>query len=133
MRESRAFGIRTKVLKSDEVIKKYFLVFEGAVTEQIYFDEIRLSHEKVGISELIEIVPILRSFSEKGWSNPKKILERIIESLNEKKFNKITYESLINKMLAYFEDHDLFINNHKLETEMGNMMKQICLNKLKKI
>lgn len=35
MREKRTFAERTKVLKSDEVIKKYFLVFEGSDTEVI--------------------------------------------------------------------------------------------------
>lgn len=38
MRESRTFAERTKVLKSDEAIKKYFLVYEGKDTEVIYFD-----------------------------------------------------------------------------------------------
>jgi len=38
MREKKSFAIRTKVLASDEVRKKYFLVFEGENTEKIYFE-----------------------------------------------------------------------------------------------
>ena len=36
MRESRTFAERTKVLKSDEVVKKYFLIYEGSDTESDY-------------------------------------------------------------------------------------------------
>lgn len=38
MRESRTFAERTKVLKNDEAKKRYFLIFEGASTEKIYFE-----------------------------------------------------------------------------------------------
>ena len=83
MRESRTFAERAKVLKSDEARKKYFLVYEGADTEVIYFDAICALREDIGISPLIELIPIIRSFSEEGWSNPKKILDRVIENLQE--------------------------------------------------
>lgn len=72
MRESRTFAERTRVLNSDEVIRKYFLVFEGSDTEVIYFDAVRSLREEIGINPLIELVPMVRSFSEEGWSNPKK-------------------------------------------------------------
>ena len=77
MRENRTFAERTKVLKTDEANKKYFLVYEGSDTEVIYFDAIRSLREDIGINPLIELIPIIRSFSEEGWSNPKKILDRI--------------------------------------------------------
>ena len=35
MRESRTFAERTKVLKTDEAKKRYFLVFEGAMVGAI--------------------------------------------------------------------------------------------------
>ena len=38
MRERRTFAERTKVLKSDEGKRKFFLVYEGASTEEIYFN-----------------------------------------------------------------------------------------------
>ena len=83
MRESRTFAERAKVVKSDEARKKYFLVYEGSDTEVIYFDAICALREDIGISPLIELIPIIRSFSEEGWSNPKKILDRVIENLQE--------------------------------------------------
>ena len=85
MRESRTFAERTKALKSDEAIKKYFLVYEGSDTEVMYFDAVHLLREDIGINPLIELIPIIRSFSEEGWSNPKKILDRVIQNLIESK------------------------------------------------
>ena len=90
MRESRTFAERAKVLKSDEARKKYFLVYEGSDTEVIYFDAICALREDIGISPLIELIPIIRSFSEEGWSNPKKILDRVIENLQESKESYIS-------------------------------------------
>lgn len=55
MRESRTFAERTKVLNSDEAIKKYFLVYEGSDTEVIYFDAIRSLREDIGINPLIVV------------------------------------------------------------------------------
>ena len=46
MRERHNFDRRTNVLKSDEAKKKYYLVYEGEKTEEIYFDEIISSREK---------------------------------------------------------------------------------------
>ena len=89
MRESRTFAERTKFLKSDEALKKYFLVYEGSDTELIYFDAVNSMRENIGINPLIELIPIIRSYSEEGWSNPKKILDRIIENLEESKAERI--------------------------------------------
>ena len=70
MREKRQFNKRTAVLESDAVRKKYFLVYEGTDTEAIYFSELGRLQESFGISPLIELVPLLRSYSERGWTNP---------------------------------------------------------------
>lgn len=83
MRESRTFAERTRVLKSDEALKKYFLVYEGSDTEVIYFNAVNAMRESIRINPLIELIPIIRSYSEEGWSNPKKILDRVIENLEE--------------------------------------------------
>jgi len=72
MREKRTFAERTQVFASDKTLKKYFLVYEGSETEAIYFDAVSSLREKMKINPLIEIIPIIRSYSEDGWSNPKK-------------------------------------------------------------
>lgn len=98
MRERRTFAERTKALKSDETKRKVFLVYEGASTEILYFDALKAKREDVGINPLIESVPIIRSYSEDGWSNPKKILDRIIENLEEGQTGQITYETCYESM-----------------------------------
>lgn len=72
MRERRTFAERTKVLKSDEGKRKFFLVYEGASTEEIYFNALDNSGVYTDKNPLIELVPLIRSYSEDGWSNPKK-------------------------------------------------------------
>ncbi len=59
MRESRAFAERTKALKSNEAKRRYFLVFEGASTEKIYFEALENARNEVEINPLIELVPIV--------------------------------------------------------------------------
>lgn len=87
MREKKSFAERTKVLPSDEVRRKFFLVYEGKHTELLYFDAVNELREEIKINPLIELVPIMRSYSEDGWSNPKKIVERMIQNIEERGLN----------------------------------------------
>ncbi|MEE1087237.1 MAG: RloB family protein [Schaedlerella sp.] len=132
MRESRTFAERTKVLKSDEAIKKYFLVYEGSDTEVIYFDAIRSLREDIGINPLIELIPIIRSFSEEGWSNPKKILDRVIENLQESKEQSISYESLLNRIMDYLYEVKVITTSKVLARNIWKTMNQACAEKLNK-
>ena len=132
MRESRTFAERTKVLNTDEAIKKYFLVYEGSDTEVIYFDAIRSLREDIEINPLIELIPLIRSFSEEGWSNPKKILDRVIENLRESKEKFISYESLLNRIMDYLYETKIITTSKVLARNIWKTMKQICHDKLKK-
>lgn len=96
MREKRTFAERTRVFLSDKTLRKYFLVYEGSVTEAIYFEAVDSMRDIIGISPLIKLIPVIRSYSEAGWSNPKKILNRVIENLEESRTNQISYETLLN-------------------------------------
>lgn len=133
MRESRTFAERTKVLKSDEALKKYFLVYEGSDTELIYFDAVNSMRENIGINPLIELIPIIRSYSEEGWSNPKKILGRIIENLEESKAERISYETLLNRMMDYFYETKVITTSKVLAKSIWNTMVRICAEDLKKM
>lgn len=132
MRENRTFAERTKVLKTDEANKKYFLVYEGSDTEVIYFDAIQTLREIIGISPLIELVPIIRSFSEEGWSNPKKILDRIIKNLQESKENNISYESLLNRVMDYLFETQIIATSKVLARDIWKTMQRICTEQLMK-
>lgn len=132
MRESRTFAERTKALKSDETKRKIFLVYEGERTEVLYFNALKTKREDVGINPLIELVPIIKSYSEEGWSNPKKILDRIIENLEEDRTGKITYESLLNRIMDYFYDEEVLTTSRVQSDVVWNFMQDACKNVLKK-
>ena len=132
MRESRTFAERTKFLKSDEALKKYFLVYEGSDTELIYFDAVNSMRENIGTNPLIELIPIIRSYSEEGWSNPKKILDRIIENLEESKAERISYETLLNRMMDYFYETKVITTSKVLAKNMWKTMIHVCAEKLQK-
>ena len=74
MRIPKTFGERTE--EKRKANKKYYLIFEGAKTESQYFNGIASNKEFLNISSLIEIIPVLRSYNEEDWSNPKKILDK---------------------------------------------------------
>lgn len=118
MREKKNFAQRSKVLVSAEARKKYFLVYEGEETEQIYFDVVNEQKDILGINPLIELVPVMRSYSEAGWSNPKKILDRVLLNLEEDEKKIISYETLLNWIMEYLFDL-------KVLTRSGVMSKNV--------
>lgn len=130
MREKRSFAERTKILPNDEVKKKYFLVYEGKDTEAIYFDAVDLLKEQISINPLIEVVPLIRSYSEEGWSNPKKILDRIIQNIEELKSGEVSYETLLNWIMDYFQEDGIIANNRTLAKSYWTTLRQICEEKL---
>lgn len=126
MRESREFGKRTGTSKSKEPIKKFFLVCEGEQTEIIYFNSFRQFFHELEINPLIEIVPIIRSYSEKGWSNPKKILDTLIKKLDESDSGELSYETLLNRIMCYLEEEGLLAKNGISEKTMWTALNKCC-------
>lgn len=107
MRENKCFAIRSKVLKSNEPNKKYFLLCEGEKTEYIYFEAINNLRKRLKLNPLIEIIAIKRSFNEKGWSNPKKIIECLKKNLSEQNTKKFSNETILNNLMDYLISNDL--------------------------
>lgn len=132
MRERRTFAERTQVFTSDKTLRKYFLVYEGSETEAIYFDAIIAMREDIEIGPLIELVPIVRSYSEDGWSNPKKILDRIIENLKESATNHISYETLLNRIMDYFYETKVITTSKVQARSIWKAMCRICEEKCSK-
>ncbi len=130
MRESKLFAQRSRVLSSDEVKRKYFLVFEGSDTELIYFNAVSSKASEIGIHPLIDLVPIIRSYSEQGWSNPVKLLERIIQSLYEAETGYLSYESLLNRIMDYLQDEKFFSLNQIQASTVWKLLIWICKEKL---
>lgn len=99
MRFPKEFGQRTK--KPMEVKRKYILIYEGEETERQYFDGIKDNGIDIGISSLIEIKPLLRSYNERNWSNPKKIINQIIKHLSENTLVGISIHALVERINDY--------------------------------
>lgn len=108
MREKRNFAERTKISKEDRTRKKYFLVFEGSRTEEIYFNAINELKDKIGINPLIEIISIERTYTEEGWSHPKKILEQLLKDLKEIENGELSYKTLIDKIMWIIIEDEKF-------------------------
>lgn len=126
MREKRIFAQRTRVLQSDEVKRKYFLVYEGKSTERIYFEAVETNKQKIGINPLIELVPVIRSYSEENWSNPKKIIDRVLQNLREYETNIISYETLLNWIMDYFRDNKILMPYGISERIIWQKLMNIC-------
>lgn len=130
MREKKTFAKRTKIRTTDEVNKKYFLVYEGSDTEDLYFEGIQEQRQKVGIDPLIELVPIVRSYSEEGWSNPKKILDRMLQYLQESDTGVVSYETLMNWIMDYLYEEEILTTSKVESRNMWETLKWICQEKL---
>lgn len=130
MREKRDFAKRSGAQESREVRKKFFLVYEGKKTEEIYFDGIVDHRNEIGINPLIELVPIVRSYSEEGWSNPKKILDRMQLNLAEAETGEISYETLLNWIMEYLSDEGVIYNNRTAAAYVWQTLIDICADTL---
>ena len=125
MREKRKFAERTRVSKEYRTIKKYFLVFEGNRTEEIYFNAINELKDKIGINPLIEIISIERTYTEEGWSNPKKILEQLLKDLEEIENGKISYKTLVDKIIEIIMEDEKISSKILKEISSEKMIENI--------
>ena len=125
MREKRKFAERTRISKEDRTIKKYFLVFEGNRTEEIYFNAINELKDKIGIKPLIEIISIERTYTEEGWSNPKKILEQLLKDLEEIENGKISYKTLVDKIIEIIMEDEKISSKILKEISSEKMIENI--------
>ena len=125
MREKRKFAERTRISKEDRTIKKYFLVFEGNRTEEIYFNAINELKDKIGINPLIEIISIERTYTEEGWSNPKKILEQLLKDLEEIENGKFSYKTLVDKIIEIIMEDEKISSKILKEISSEKMIENI--------
>ena len=85
--------------------------------------------DNIGISPLIKLIPIIRSYSVDGWSNPKKILDRVIENLEESRTNHISYETLLNRIMDYFYEMKIISASKVQSRIIWKAMCRICEEK----
>ncbi len=128
MREQRSFGERSVLSQSKEPKSKYFLFFEGEKTEHIYFDSVKNLKKQIGISPLIDIIPMFRSYSEKGFSNPKKIVDKVVDIVEQNEGKYMTYGTFRNNVMDYFKEVDLFCQYNIQEHDVFTVLLNICRN-----
>jgi len=76
MREKTSFS-RVEVSEAEEPRKKFYLFYEGVVTEPMYFQGVKDNIKELGYNSIIEIIPIVRSGKEVGRSNIISIIEDV--------------------------------------------------------
>lgn len=130
MREKKTFAQRTRTRNTDEVRRKYFLVYEGKETEEIYFEGVSQNRSMIGINPLIELVPVVRSYSEEGWSNPKKIVDRMLLNLEESRLGIVSYETLLNWFMDYLYEEKILVNSKAKAKSLWQTLEWICSEKL---
>lgn len=85
--------------------KKYFLIYEGEVTEPMYFNGIAKNKGKLSISESINLVSVLRSIYDKSKSHPCYVLELARNIISKSDKDKITKEELQKNIVDYLSDN----------------------------
>lgn len=132
MRESRTFGVRSKIKTSDVPIKKFFLVFEGLKTEKKYFEAVYNARQTLDISPSIELIHLERCKGEEGWSNPKKILNSLTNTLAEQKGSVLTYSTLLTAIQDCLYTNKYYQKRSHLVDEIWKFLKSECETKLKR-
>ena len=129
MREPKIFGKRKGEIR--EINIKYILLTEGTETEPQYFGAVEENKGLLGIPPIIKIIPLERSHGEECWSNPKKILDRLLLNIEETASGKITYNTLLNGIIdcLYYSE---YLNKHQEKIpELKDFLNQIYQNILK--
>ena len=127
MREKKGFSERTRLHDSNVPKRKYILAFEGKDTEPIYFDMVDRKKKELGINSLVELSPIVRSFSEDGWSHPKKIAETIVDKLKIQSSGKYPINEIIDWIVEYLYS----IGERTIQSKtIKDDLQDICENEL---
>lgn len=108
MREKRDNFTRTRAGLQKEPKKKYFLVFEGEKTEDIYFSALINKRDELGIDSLIDFIIIEKDLCEQHESNPKRIIDLILiklEEINKKQVSNISLIHSLSRVLGGYIEY----------------------------
>lgn len=114
-----------KTAQQNETKTRYFLVSEGTVTEPLYFEALIAHQTALGISPTIELIPLLRSYSEAGFTQPKKLIECLLQNLAEQQQGKISYKTLLDRIMDYLLETKS-IQHSKQARKIWNRMVNHC-------
>lgn len=92
---------------------KYFLIYEGEVTEPMYFSGIIVNRNKLMLNQNLSLISVLRSLEDVHNSHPKYALKMAIDIQNQSTENYITKEILSNSIKDFIKNND-FSNEEEL-------------------
>ncbi len=88
-------------------VPKYFLIYEGEVTEPMYFQGIIGNRKKLAINESISLISVLRSLEDTTKSHPKYALKMANDIKSQSKENVISKENLYNCIIDFIKNEDM--------------------------
>ena len=100
MRINTPFGSRSKPSEEREPKRTYYLVFEGLITEPLYFEGIENYRDKIGIKKDVILKQILRGYGEDGISNPACLIPLFEKSVNDPPLANKLMDILIENKLV---------------------------------
>jgi len=90
---------------------KYFLIYEGAVTEPMYFSGIIENREYLKINQNVGLISILRSIDDVGKSHPKHLLSMAEDIKNKNNSDTISKETLLKSIKDFMGENKLNDDN----------------------
>lgn len=109
MRITNSDNFGTRPSKEKKEKRKYFLIYEGELTEPMYFDGIIENQNKLSISESLSIISVLRSIKDLHNSHPKHVFalaKEIIETNQDGTITSGNLKKCIDDFIETKEDDD---------------------------
>jgi len=132
MREKKNYAERTVLYANAEPRRKYFLIYEGDKTEGIYFEAVNDLRNEIGIDPLIQLVPLMRDYSETGWSNPRKTVKHVMQNLKEFESGEISYQSILDGIMEFLIDQKFLQKNSLSQASMWEALRSSLQKSLSK-
>ena len=103
MRFKNNNSFATRPAEEMHEMPKYFLIYEGELTEPAYFDGIEINRNKLAINQSLSIISVLRSLEEISKSHPKYALSMANDIVSASEDESITKENLLKSIKDYLK------------------------------
>lgn len=102
---------------------KHFLIFEGTKTEEIYFNTYLKKNNVIG-----DVYFFLRDKDKESWSNPKKIMDLLIDVINGNEKISFTYDTIFSDLYEYMHEFNTVVTKKVLKNKYIGELKKQCIN-----
>lgn len=115
MRITNSDNFGTRPSKEMFEKRKYFLIYEGELTEPMYFDGIIDNQNRLSISESLSIISVLRSIEDLHNSHPKHVFALAKEIIETNQEGTVTSENLKKCIDDFIETNEEFDKDKKFQ------------------